>query len=73
MDFDAKCLAVGTDLQFQVVRLGICPKCHEKTLDRVPVPGERMDWHQCRQCFSVYVDETQQPEKGDSKLRGGAR
>jgi ssDNA-binding Zn-finger/Zn-ribbon topoisomerase 1 len=46
--------AVMHPLQERVVGLGVCPKCHTKTL-RPKYEAEGMQFNQCDRCFTVYV------------------
>lgn len=49
--------AVLTPLQDRVANLGVCPKCHAKTLELKHVGGG-CDWHQCRKCITVFALES---------------
>lgn len=49
-------LETGTDIQLQVIALGICPKCHTKTLN-VKHLDRPMRWSQCSICNTVYCEE----------------
>lgn len=46
--------AVMHPLQERVVGLGVCPKCHTKTLEPKH-EAEGMQFNQCHQCLTVYV------------------
>lgn len=43
-----------TPLQEKAMLLGICPKCHKKTLKSKHMAAE-IDWHQCSVCLSVFA------------------
>lgn len=46
--------AVMHPLQERVVGLGLCPKCHTKTL-AAKYAAEEMQFNQCSRCGTVYV------------------
>lgn len=46
---------VMTPLQSQVAELGVCPKCHSKTLVEKHNDGEFIKWDQCSMCLNVYA------------------
>jgi hypothetical protein len=48
--------SVMHQLQERVVGLGLCPKCHTKTLRPVH-EAEGMQFNQCSRCLTVYVVE----------------
>ena len=48
--------AVMSPLQERVVGIGMCPKCHAKTLRPVHA-AEGMQFDQCGRCLNVYVVE----------------
>lgn len=50
-------LALSTPLEDQVANLGVCPKCHTKTLELKHVGGA-CDWHQCSKCRTVFALES---------------
>lgn len=56
-------LAIMSSLQERVVGLGVCPRCHSKSL-RVTHEAEEMRFNQCRRCLTVWVDAlTRRPSK----------
>ena len=46
--------AVMRPLEERVAKLGVCPRCHKKTL-RLYYTGADLDWFQCDQCLHVYM------------------
>jgi hypothetical protein len=48
--------AIMHPLQERVVGLGVCPKCHTKTLEPKH-EGAGMQFNQCGRCLTVYVVE----------------
>lgn len=46
---------IMTPLQAQVAELGVCPKCHTKTLVEKHNDGEHIKWDQCRACLNIYA------------------
>lgn len=53
--FDIR-FTVATPLQLQVAALGICPRCHAKTLiDKITNDLGR--WLQCTHCNDIYLVE----------------
>lgn len=49
--------AIMTPLQERVVGLGVCSKCHTKTLQE-RLSNELGDWMQCTKCFTVFLKDT---------------
>jgi hypothetical protein len=45
-----------TPLEAQVTALGICGKCHAKTL-RPILNGNGYRWQQCTKCLTCWVDD----------------
>ncbi len=48
--------AIMSNLQERVVGLGVCPRCHAKTLD-VTYEAPDMRFNQCTRCLNVYVSD----------------
>lgn len=46
--------ALMTQLQERVASLGVCPRCHSKTL-RASHQTLEIDFEQCEKCLTVYV------------------
>jgi Zn-finger nucleic acid-binding protein len=49
-------------LEEQVVRLGVCPKCHTKTLDSVH-SADQFNSYQCTTCKDVWMLGTDHERK----------
>ena len=47
-------LALMTQLQQRVAEMGVCPKCHAKTL-RLRHETLGMEFEQCDKCLTVFV------------------
>lgn len=50
--------SVMSPLQEQAAKLGICGKCHAKSLELRYIGGG-FDWHQCRKCQHIFMLDEQ--------------